>query len=293
MSPEVTAVITTHVRPILVREALESVHAETHSTIEVVIVDDGGAFVAPEQGAGAGIRVVRGAGAGVGVARNLGLAAARGEYIIFLDDDDLAMPQRIARLVSVARDQNATLCFGMTRRLVEDTSQVLESVPTHLLAPGPVGFCDLLTCAPHVNAVLARTEALRAVGGFDTGAEHFDDWSAWLRMADGDAVMWCISDTVADWRIHEQGLTARVLQGGGMKVRLMSLFERLDLCLSRENARGVGAALRIVQSADIVTYDDYADTMARAREVLHAAGACFGRPLFSHLVPVSDEVVVA
>ena len=55
-------------------------------------------------------------------------------------------------------------------------------------------------------------------------------------------------------------------------------------CLSRENARGVGAALRIVQAAQIVTYDDYADTMARARGTLHAAGTCFGRPLYSHLV---------
>ena len=293
MFPEVTAVITTHVRPILVREALDSVRAETHAAIEVVIVDDGGAFVAPGHGGDAAIRVVRGAGAGVGTARTLGLAAARGEYVIFLDDDDVAMPHRIARLVRVARDQNATLCFGMTRRVVDDTKQVLESVPTHLLSPGPVGFCDLLSCAPHVNAVLARTETLRAVGGFDTSAEHFDDWSAWLRMADRDAVMWCIPDTVADWRIHEQGLTARVLQGGAMKMRLMSLFERLGSCLSGENARGVGAALRIVQSSQIVTYDDYADTMARARGALHAAGTCFGRPMDAHLVPVSDDLVVA
>lgn len=290
MSPEVTAVITTRGRPMLVGEALESVHAETHTSIEVVIVDDGGAFIAPRHGA---VRVVHGKGAGVGVARNLGLAVARGEYVIFLDDDDVAMPHRIARLVRAARNQNATLCFGMTRRVVDHTNQVLESVPTHLLSPGPVGFCDLLSCAPHVNAVLARTEALRAVGGFDTGAEHFDDWSAWLRMADRDAVMWCILDTVADWRIHERGLTGRVLQGGAMKGRLMSLFERLGACLSFENARAVRLALRIVQSAPIVTYDDYADTMARARETLHAEGICFGRPLYSHLVPVSDDVVVA
>ncbi len=282
MPPEVTAVITTHVRPASVYEALASVRSETHTDLEIVIVDDGGAFVAAHDGTDRFARVVRGAGSGVGVARNLGLAAARGEYVIFLDDDDVAMPHRIARLLSEARARHATLCFGMTRRVVDGTSLVQENVPTHLRTAGAVGFCDLLTCAPHVNAVLARTEALRAVGGFDAGAEHFDDWSAWLRMADRGTSMWCIPDTVADWRIHEQGLSGRVLQAGAMKARLTSLFERLGSCLSSENARGVAAALHIVRSAAIVTYDDYADTMASARRALHADGACFGTAACAH-----------
>ena len=268
MSRNVTAVITTHVRPVHVYEALSSVRAETHPALEIVIVDDGGSFVPPAQQPA--LHVVRGAGAGVGRARNLGLAAARGEYVIFLDDDDVAMSDRIARLVSEAIDRQADLCFGMTRRIVDGTNEVLDSVPTHLDVPGAVGFRDLLTCAPHVNAVLARTEALRAVGGFDEDAEHFDDWSAWLRMADRGATIWSVSETVADWRLHGNGLSARVLEGRAMKDRLMALFDRLASSLSEVNARAVAAARDIVESADIITYDDYADAMASAREALHA-----------------------
>lgn len=286
MPPEVTAVITTHVRPDRVHAALASVRRETHRDVEIVIVDDGGGFVAPDPDAdpdsGVAVQVLRGNRSGVARARNLGLAAASGEFIIFLDDDDVVMPHRIARLVVAAREQQASLCFGMTRRVVEDTDEVLGAVPTHLLSPGVAGFCDLLTCTPHVNAVLARTETLRAVGGFDTGADHFDDWSAWLRIADRDARMWCIPDAVADWRIHEEGLSAQVLQGRAMKARLLSLFERLQPSLSSENARAIAAARDLVASAQIVTYDDYADTMALAREALHAGETCFGRPLSSH-----------
>ena len=271
MSRNVTAVITTHVRPVHVYEALSSVRGETHQAMEIVIVDDGGSFVPPAHEPDLAFHVVRGAGAGVGRARNLGLAAARGEYVIFLDDDDVAMPNRIARLASEATDRHADLCFGMTRRVVDGTDDVLDSVPTHLDVPGAVGFCDLLTCAPHVNAVLARTEALRAVGGFDEDAEHFDDWSAWLRMADRGATIWSVSETVADWRLHGNGLSARVLQGRAMKDRLMALFERLMSSLAEENARAVAAARDIVESADIVTYDDYADALASAREALRVA----------------------
>ena len=266
MRPGVTAEITTHGRPDRVHEALASVRRETHQDIEIVVVDDCGAFGTSGYGMDRPFRIVHGPRRGVGHARNRGLAAAHGRYVIFLDDDDVAMPHRIARLVRAADEQDATLCFGLTRRVVDDTAEVLGCVPTHLIATsGVVGFRDLLACAPHVNAVLVRTEALRDAGGFDAGAEHFDDWSAWLRIADGDARMWRIVDTVADWRLHEQGLSGQVLQGRAMKARLVSLFDRLEPCLSTENADAVATARAIVESSRIVTYDDYADAMALAR----------------------------
>lgn len=275
MSPEVTAVITTHSRPAHVQEAVASLCAETHQDIELVIVDDGGELDAATVPCDVPLRVVRGVGLGVGRARNLGLAAARGEFVIFLDDDDVALPHRTASLVSAARRHHASLCFGRTRRQIAGTSEMLESVPTNLLSPGVVGFCDVLTCAPHVNAVLARTETLRAIGGFDVAAEHFDDWSAWLRIADRGEVVWSIADTVAEWRIHQRGLSAHILRRRAMKVRLLALFERLRAGLSEENARAVTTARRLVASADILSYDDYAEIMAAVRERLHSAATCF------------------
>jgi glycosyltransferase involved in cell wall biosynthesis len=275
MFPEVTAVVTTHGRPRCVQDALASLRAETHRDIEVVVVDDGGEFYSAVRG-DAPLRVVRGFGLGVGRARNLGLAAARGEFVIFLDDDDVALPNRISNLLGAARRHGASLCFGMTLRRVDGSSELLERVPTHQLSAGAVGFCDLLTCAPHVNAVLLRTETLRAIGGFDAGARHFDDWSAWLRIADRNAVMWSIADTVAEWRVHQDGLSGHIQRERAMKTRLLSLFERLRGCLSDENARAVVTAGRIVASADILTYDDYAEIMAAARDDLHSAATCFG-----------------
>jgi glycosyltransferase involved in cell wall biosynthesis len=256
-APEVTAVITTHSRPLLVREAVASVRAETYPDAEIVVVDDGGGihFDPP-------VRVVRGGDLGVAGARNLGLSAARGEYVIFLDDDDVAFPNRIASLLNAAREHDASLCFGMTRRIVGDTKEVLESVPTHVRAYGAVGFDDILACTPHVNSILLRTEALREVGGFDAKAKHFDDWAAWLRIADRYTIR-SIPDVVAEWRLHTQGLSGALYEQRAMKNRLLALFDHLKGSLSQENARAVGAAHALVASVDIVTYDDYADAMAQ------------------------------
>lgn len=262
MSPEVTAVITTHARPALVREALRSVQADAYQDMEIVVVDDGGTFAAPTA-ARLPIRAVHGSNLGVARARNLGLAAARGEFVIYLDDDDIALPNRVSSLLRAAKQRQATMTFGMTRRIIDGGSQSLVSVPTHL-AFGRMAFRDILTCAPHVNAVLVRTDVLRSVGGFDEGAEHFDDWSAWLRIADReDAVICSVADTVAEWRIHSNGLSGRVLDTHAMKHRILGLMEHLQRSLSDRNAPAIADARRMVASEDIVTYDDYVDLMAR------------------------------
>lgn len=257
-----------------VREALASVLAETHRELEVIVVDDGGAFVAPR--GDARVQVVRGCDLGVARARNLGLEHARGEFVIYLDDDDVGLPHRVATLLAAARRNDASLCFGMTRRVVDGRREVLEDVPTRLISSGAAGFCDLLTCAPHVNAVLVRTEVLRSVGGFDADVDHFDDWSAWLRIADRDAVVWRVPETVAEWRIHARGLSGKVHGGGAMKQRILSFFANIRGALSADNAQAVDMARRIVELSDIATYDDYVETIADVRAELHAAGSCFG-----------------
>lgn len=270
--PEVTAVITTHVRPLHVHEALASLRAERHKDIEIIVVDDGGAFAPP----GSDVRVVSGTSLGVARARNLGLAHARGEFIIFLDDDDMALPHRIATLLGAARQSDAALTFGLTRRVAPGGRYSLAPVPTHL-APGAVGFCEVLTCNPHINAVLVRTDALRAVGGFDEHASHFDDWSAWLRVADRSATIRNVNEVVAEWRLHTNGLSAQLLTTRAMKARLIALFDRLEPCLSPDNARAVAVARRVVLANDITTYDDYVHAIAESRDELHPAGTCLER----------------
>ena len=293
MSPAVTAVITTHARPQFVEEALASVCAETHRDIECVVIDDGGAYEPADAGWGIEIRVLKGSQLGVAAARNLGLAAARGEFVIFLDDDDVALPHRITTLLAAARRFSADLCYGMTRRTVVGSSRTLPHVPTALMSTGSVGFCDVLTCAPHVNSVLVRTSTLRSIGGFDVEARHFDDWSAWLRLADRNVTMWCVRDVVAEWRIHGNGLSAEILHTRAMKSRLVTLFDRIQPHLSEENVRAVAEARHVVASNEIDKYDDYVAAMTAARAALHSAGTCFGERLLSHQAPLWSDQRVA
>lgn len=281
--PLVTAIITTCARPHYVYEALASVCAETYRELECVVVDDGGAFELPSAGLTRDVRVLRSDGrGGVAHARNLGLAAARGEFVIFLDDDDVAMPDRIATLVDAAQRHRAELCFGMTRRIFAGSAIELASVPTHTRSFDTIGLCDVITCAPHINSVLVRTAALRAVGGFDLEAAHFDDWSAWIRLADQKVRMYSVGDVVAEWRLHGEGLSAGVMQIRAMKARLIALFDHLKNRLSEDGVRAIAIARHVVASSDVHTYDDYANAMHAARETLTSATSTTASPETRH-----------
>lgn len=282
MHAEVTAVVTTRARPQHVFDAIASLRAETHESVEIVVVDDGGEFEATRDVLGRHGRVVRGGAVGVAGARNLGLAAARGEFVIFLDDDDVALPHRISVLLREARRTAASLCFGLTRRVIAGSALSMLPVPTHHTGGAGSGFCDLLTCNPHVNAVLARTESLRRAGGFDAGASHFDDWSVWLRIADAGEPVTGIGEVVAEWRMHDRGLSAGILSIRAMKARLLGLFDRVEPALTVENARAVALARSVVRAHAIVTYDDYVSAMSATRDALHASGECLGRAVASH-----------
>jgi glycosyltransferase involved in cell wall biosynthesis len=269
LNPLVTAIVTTHRRPERLRQALLSLRDETYPDVEYVVVDDGGLLEARVlQDVLPACRLVHGASLGVARARNLGLAAARGEFVIFLDDDDVALPSRIATLVTHAETHATDLCYGLTRRVSEGGDRVGD-VPTHPRTDSEIGFQDLLTCTPHINAVLARTEAVRRVGGFDEGSDHFDDWAVWLRLADRQSRIRFVADVVSEWRLHDHGLTGAVHRDNAMAHRLIALFDRLIPRASAEGAIELTLARDLVQNNRIETYDDYAMIMSRVRREPH------------------------
>ena len=104
--PRFSVVIPTYNRADLVPESVESVLAQTYSNYEIVVVDDG----STDDTAGAlepyrdRIRLVRQANGGLAAARNRGIGEAVGEYVAFLDSDDLYEPDFLLRVLATFRE---------------------------------------------------------------------------------------------------------------------------------------------------------------------------------------------
>jgi hypothetical protein len=117
----VSVVIPTYNRPKLLGEALGSVLEQTHDRVEAVVVDDGSEESTDETVAawsrrfaekGRELRFFRQEHLGGQRARNRGAREGRGEYINFLDDDDLLTADKIAEQLAAAREAGADLVYG-------------------------------------------------------------------------------------------------------------------------------------------------------------------------------------
>jgi glycosyltransferase involved in cell wall biosynthesis len=118
----VSTIIPVYNRPAMLREAVASVLAQTYRPIEIIIVDDGStddtARVADDLAAANAeeIRVIHQSNTGPGLAREAGRLAARGEFIQYLDSDDILLPRKFELQVSGLRGQpECVVSYGKTQ----------------------------------------------------------------------------------------------------------------------------------------------------------------------------------
>jgi glycosyltransferase involved in cell wall biosynthesis len=199
MNPKVSVVIPTYNRATKVPKAIESVLAQTFSDLEVIVVDDGSA---DETGKilgevfGDRIRYYAQANQGVSSARNRGIAEARGEWIAFLDSDDLWEKDKLEWQFK-ALEQFGPQCGGCytdtrffnhseTRTLFqlaeeshrhEGTMGVNADALRLLVRPGGAG---MVVC---LSSFLARADVVRRAGGFDPTLLYSQDSEFMFRLA--------------------------------------------------------------------------------------------------------------
>lgn len=103
----------------VVVEAVMSAAAQTHRDTEVILVDDGSTdgSAAAAAAAAPGIRVITQRNAGVSAARNAGLAAASGDYIQYLDHDDILAPDAVERRIDALERTDADVAYSGWREL--------------------------------------------------------------------------------------------------------------------------------------------------------------------------------
>lgn len=129
-SPLVSVILPTRDRPASLRRALASVCVQTHRELEVIVVDNarsGERGVGPDLPAPADsrVRIIRAARArNAAGARNAGLAAAGGDYVTFLDDDDTYDVDKIARQLALARESSSPLVLCGARFHVQGRAVV-------------------------------------------------------------------------------------------------------------------------------------------------------------------------
>ena len=204
-----SVIITTYNRARLLPQTVESVLAQTRPADEILIVDDGSTDTTPAVAAsfaGRGVRSLRQENGGPSAARNMGFTETTGDALLFLDDDDLLLPDALANLESaLTRHPDALLAYGQAQ--IVDENGKLQS---ELWRVGNEATRDLLWEAlarmnfiRSTGCVLLRRAALVQNGLWEESLRHCEDWDFWLRLAEvPDACFSRVPQPTLAYRIH-------------------------------------------------------------------------------------------
>jgi glycosyltransferase involved in cell wall biosynthesis len=184
-SPLVSVIIPSYNMAAYTPLTVESVLAQDYPNVEIIVVDDGSTDASVEalRRFGSRIRLIEQKNAGACAARNRALAECRGEYVAFLDCDDLWEKNKLTRCVEVLQARPAAVMVHSFAYWI-DVKEKIFGPPR--FDPRPEGrvFETLARVNNVANSTpLSRTEAVRAVGGFDTAIFTTGDWDMWLMLS--------------------------------------------------------------------------------------------------------------
>lgn len=170
-----------------IRETIKSALQQTFSDFELIIINDGSqdaTLAIVNSIKDPRIKVFSYPNTGSNPSRNRGVSHATGEYIAFLDADDLWTPNKLeSQLIALQANPQAAVAYSWTNS-IDELGQFLRQ-GSHISVTGDVYKQLLLSnFLDSGSNPLIRAHALAAVGGFDESLAHGEDLDMWLRLAD-------------------------------------------------------------------------------------------------------------
>ena len=246
----ISVIIPTYNYGRFLREAIDSVLAQTYPAHEIIVVDDGSTDDTPRILAEYGdrIRVIRQENLGASAARNTGIAAARGEWVSFLDSDDLWLPRKLeCDAARIAADPD----LGMVHCGAEQFDNTGRTIAVFLgglegwVAPDLLRLDREVIAAPGSGLTVRKTAA-EEVGGYDPRIECAEDWDFCYRIARRHRTG-VIPEVLARYRQHGTGRHLNIPKmANGMFQALEKAFQSPDPEVQSQRKRTYGHLHRVL-----------------------------------------------
>lgn len=185
---QVTVIVCTHDRPMLMRRALASILAQTYTHYQVIVIADTNAYLAPHQEIndfkGRCHYLIRGGEPGPARSRNMGLALVQTRYVMFLDDDDTLAPNHLEELMrsvqahAQALTQSVPIWFCDFQVSYEDRSTeppTTESVQTLSIQDTTAASVFVRNTIPN-SCLLYDYDSIKGIR-FDEHLQIYEDWA--------------------------------------------------------------------------------------------------------------------
>jgi glycosyltransferase involved in cell wall biosynthesis len=229
--PKVSVIIATYNNAQYINQAIDSVLNQTYSHYEIIIIDDGSVdhtkqVLQPylEQYSDT-IQYYYQENQGVSKARNLGIEMATGEYVVFLDADDLFLPDKLASQVAVFQEKPYLGIVHSGWRLITESGEKISDVK--LWEYGHSLEIDLATWVvwkPVTISLMFKNSWLQNFGGFDTRWTHGEDIDLIMRLSlNGCQAEWLPKITYC-YRQHQRNATRKSRQQATKMLAMLDNF---------------------------------------------------------------------
>jgi GT2 family glycosyltransferase len=248
----VSVIIPTFNATAFIRRTLTSVYAQTYRPLEVIVVDDGSSDDTCDiiRNDFPQVRLICQENSGIpAVPRNVGIGAATGEYIAFLDHDDEWLPEKIATQVGImSTSPPSSICLTQRRTYVEGNQ---ETGPANLGASGDlveIAFAQLLDRSFYVryctsfSSWLIPKNAFRQLGYLDANVvAGADDWEFLLRATFRQWHLVMLDLPLMTYHIHSSNMSVGSLKHTTMTPHLFDIVERFDPLIHGSSVHGMSA----------------------------------------------------
>ncbi|MGB5085453.1 MAG: glycosyltransferase [Methylocystis silviterrae] len=240
--PLVSVCMTHYERPELLRIAVDALMAQTYDNIEIIVVDDGSKRpeahkyldTLEQQPQRFPIKIVRSANRYLGAARNLAVSHAKGEYLLFHDDDNFAEPNEIEVFVAAATRSGfdiLTSQYWVFREGAEKLSPMKKKIMYFPIGIGGV-FSFFRNRFGDANALFKRS-VFEALGGFtELRGVGWEDWELFLRAFLRGAKIGIVPEPLFNYRLSPIGMLAT----GNVAQNYERIFAVADVEQPRLNA---------------------------------------------------------
>ncbi|MCC7201184.1 MAG: glycosyltransferase [Nitrospirae bacterium] len=233
--PKVSVIIPAYNRAGYIIQTLQSVFAQTFTDYEVIVIDDGSTddtedALKPYSGR---ITYIRKANGGQGSARNVGIRMAKGEYIAFLDSDDLWLPEKLKTQVTFMDNHPE---YGLTFsgcEFIDDAGKVIGEWSS----PLDFSFDSILLRGNYIMipTVMVRRDVFDQAGLFNEAREliSVEDYDMWLRIGLTYKIGY-VDPVMARYRFHSGNISLSKKKMHGKSVSVLEKFALSDAMPDRD-----------------------------------------------------------
>jgi glycosyltransferase involved in cell wall biosynthesis len=249
--PKVSVIIPAYNVAPYIGETLDSVFSQTFADYEVIVINDGSPDTEDLERALARfidrINYLKQENRGASAARNTGVHAAQGEFVAFLDADDLWLPNYLDEQTKFIREHDCDLVCADAEVFGNGSHQeetYMESLVADAPPTGDVTFLGLLSAAQSLitSGVVVRRQRVLDVGFFDEALRNSQDFDLWLRLARHGVRMAYQRQTLLRYRGRDNSLSGDEVNVHRRELCVLEKVER-EYVLSPAERAEVGSVI--------------------------------------------------